>query len=173
MADPFTWIAAIGLVLGAYGTVQQGKAADDQAQFAAAVANRDAKLSEANAEVTNLQAGQREEQQRREAARRLGAIRGQIAQSGTGLGGSNADIYGQSARDAELDALNIRYAGLMESKGLLNQASAQRTNAQGLIMEGKQAKQAGYMRAGTQLVSGGSTLKFNKNPQTGFGPGVI
>ena len=151
-------IPVIGLVLAAYGTYQQGEASDAAAKSQSLLYERDSKLAEANAAVTLQQASANEEQQRRESRRRLGAMRGEIAQSGTGLMGSNADVYSASARDAELDALNIRYGGLMESKGLLNQSTASTFNARTSRMEGKAAKQGSMLRTGTSLLTGGSDI---------------
>ncbi len=158
MAAVTTIVAIAGLALAAGGAYQQGQAAD--------AAAKSQSLAEANAAVTLQQASANEESQRRDARRRLGAMRGEIAQSGTGLLGSNADVYSASARDAELDALNIRYGGLMESKGLLNQGTAATFNAGVSRMEGKAAKQAGTLRAGTTLITGGTDI-YNTYKKTG------
>ncbi len=169
MADPFTWVAIIGAAVGAYGTVQAGKAADAQAQSAQLQADQNAELSEANAAAANLQASAQEEQSRRESRRRLAAMRGAIAESGTGLNGSNADIYSQSARAAELDALNIRYGGLLESKGLMNQASGYRTSGQSALAEGRAARQGANLRAGTNLLTTGAGIYQNMNKPSSKG----
>lgn len=168
MAAVTTMVALAGLALAAYGTYQQGEAVEAQDKSSALFADYQAKQDEANAAVTNLQASANEESQRREARRRLGAMRGEIAQSGTGLLGSNADIYSQSARDAELDALNIRYGGLMESKGLLNQSDASRYNSAGYLAEARAGKQAANLRTGTMLLTGGANIynTYSKPPQT-------
>ncbi len=163
MADPFTWIAIIGAATSAYGVVQQGKAADAAAQSSQLALDQQADLAEANAAAVNLQASANEEQSRRESRRRLASLRGQIAESGTGLMGSNADIYSQSARAAELDALNTRYGGLMESKGLLNQASGYRTSGQTALAEGAAARQGSNLRAGASLISTGAGIYQNYN----------
>lgn len=140
--------------LSAYGAIMGGKAEAAQAQAQANAYTQQAQLDEANAKVRLQQADAQEEAVRRETRRRLGQLRGEIIQSGTGLGGSNAAIYQQSARDAELDALNVRYGGLMEARGLMNQASANRYNAAAAKAQGKAAKRAGYMRAGTSILTG-------------------
>lgn len=166
MAAVTTIVAIAGLALAAYGTYAAGEQADAAAESQALFNEQDAQLQEANAAVSLQQASANEESQRREARRRLGAMRGEIAQSGTGMLGSNADIYSQSARDAELDALNIRYGGLMESKGLLNQSAAAKSNAGQARAGGNAAKQAGYLRAGTTLITGGSDI-YNTYKKTG------
>lgn len=168
MAAVTTIVAIAGLALASYGAYAQGEAADAAAKSQSLLYERDAELAEANAAVTLQQASANEEAQRRDARRRLGAMRGEIAQSGTGLLGSNADVYSASARDAELDALNIRYGGLMESKGLLNQGTAAKFNSKTSLMEGKSAKQAGQLRAGTTLITGGTDI-YNTYRKTGTG----
>lgn len=103
-------------LMGAISQSNQFKAAAQADAYNAAV-NRQ------RADSARATAGQREEQQRRFMRIEGGERRAAIAQSGTGLGGSNADVDRQSEIFAELDALNIRYEGQTESVGFLNQAA--------------------------------------------------
>jgi hypothetical protein len=127
----------------AIGSIAQGNAAN-----AAAQSNADALTQQADAE--NRAAGAREEQQRRQARQFLGGQRASLAQAGIGLTGSAYDINRQSAVNAELDALNIRYEGQLAAKGLRDQATMQR-------FEGKQARTAGFLGAGAALLQGASS----------------
>ena len=108
-------VAVAGVAVTAYGQSQQMKASAKADQYNALVARQ-------RSTATLSAANQREEQQRRYARVMAGERRTAISQSGTGLGGSNADVDRQSEIMAELDALNIRYEGQNESVGLLNQA---------------------------------------------------
>jgi len=73
-----------------------------------------------------------------------------FAQSGGGFSGSAADVMKQSATNAELDSLMIRYESDLKATGLKNQAAGEE-------YAGKVAKQAGYYGAIGSVLSGGST----------------
>lgn len=145
-------IPFITLAVSALSAVGQGQQAQQQADYAALNADRDRQIAEANAEITAQQASAREEDVRRQARQMLGASRAAIAQSGTGLMGSNADVYSQQARDAEMDALNVRYSGNLERTGLLNQADTSRMSAANYKASGKAAAKTGYVKAGTAIL---------------------
>lgn len=112
-----------------------------------------------NAQMASEQANTAEEQQRR----KFGQIQGQavagIAQSGTGFDGSNLDILRQNAVSNELDALTIRYQGQNQAKGLMAQADQDAFGAGVARMNSSSARTAGYMNAGTSLLSAASQYK--------------
>jgi hypothetical protein len=149
-------IPFITLAVGALSAVGQAQTQEQAADVAALNADRDRQIAEANADITSAQANAREEDVRREARQKLGASRAAIAQSGTGLLGSNSDIYSQQARDAEMDALNVRYSGNLERTGLLNQGQTAAINSQTYKQTGKSAMKTGYVKAGTSLLQGAS-----------------
>lgn len=151
-------IPFITMAVSALSAVGQAQTQKQAADVAALNADRDRQIAEANADITSAQANAREEDVRREARQKLGASRAAIAQSGTGLLGSNSDIYSQQARDAEMDALNVRYSGNLERTGLLNQAAAAETNAKTYKAAGKAAMRTGYVKAGTALLQGGGGM---------------
>ena len=132
----------------------EAASAMQQGRQARATAEYNAKQQEVSADVARRQAAEREQMQRNETRKLLGKQRAAIAESGVGFGGSSQDIYLQSARDAELDALNLRYAGELGSRGLMGQAAAER-------MEGRaRARQAGYQAVGSVL--GGVAKAYEK-----------
>ena len=135
-------IAAVGTAVSAVGMVQQGQAAQ-----ASADANAEAMRMQADAE--NRAAGAREEAHRRETRQFLGTQRAALAQAGVGLNGSTYDVARQSAVNAELDALNIRYEGQLAARGLQGQAAMTQ-------FEGRQARTAANMGAGAALLQGAS-----------------
>lgn len=124
----------------ALGAIQQGKAAQS-------AANYNAQVMETNAANERSASNQREEAQRRQARMVLGQQRAAFAQSGTGLEGSAADVMQQSAADAELDALTMRYEGDMRASGLMAQAGMER-------YEGRQARKAGNAQALGSILGG-------------------
>lgn len=92
------------------------------------------KALEADARIVQDQGYRDEEAQRRAARRLLGSQAAAFAQAG---GGGDAGVMGQSAVEAELDALNIRYGSKLKAHGLRRAASD--VKRQGRYLAGAQA----------------------------------
>lgn len=144
----------------------EGKQAQRAAEFNAAT-------MEAEARIARQQGAAREEAQRRRAREFLGTQRAAAGQAGVGLGGSIGDVLEQSATEAELDALNIRYESNLQALGMENQAAITR-------WQGKEAKRAARARAVATVISGaaqygqGGGFNFGKSGSaggTGLTPG--
>lgn len=129
--------------LMAYGAIQQGKAQKKMHDYNAAQLRQ-------NAIIEQSQGNLREEAQRRKASQVAGQQAAAIAQSGGGMGGSAADIMRESAINAELDAMTIRYESELKSKGLKNQAAGEQ-------YAGEVARQAGYYNAIGSVLNTGAT----------------
>jgi len=121
-----------GVVRALSGGEQQAAAYTEQGQARAAQMEAQARANEYDAAVKRQRAdqqlalsGQREEALRRQARIESGRRRAAVAQSRAGSGSdtSNFDIDYESAIAAELDALNIRYEGQMQARGLLDAAN--------------------------------------------------
>lgn len=105
------WVGPIlGVVSAATGL--GGMFADKQAQAFSRAATAD--LAGSNAQQIGNQSAQRELQIRSQGGQVLGAQAAAIAESGTGMGGSNRMIQEQDAITVEMDALNTRYEGLLK-----------------------------------------------------------
>lgn len=123
----FVAAATIGsAVLGAVSSVNAGAAAKRAAAVAAA---QERKL-----------ARERERVSRRGSALLLGHQRAVTAAQGSTMEGSPLMVLEDTAAEAELEALHIREGG--------------EANAAALIKQGKAAQTAGYMDAGSTLLSG-------------------
>ena len=157
MADPITIMTVASTAMSAIGAIQQGEAAQAQAQAEANAARRNALIKEMQAGVERQQANIREEQQRRKARGLLGKQKAATAQAGIGFAGSALDVMEDSANKAELDALTIRYEGDLRSRGLLADAESDRYSAEVAIVKGKNAKKAAYISAGASILSGAAT----------------
>lgn len=142
--------------MGALGSIQQGNAQAANYQAQAAAERRNADIDRLNAQATAQQAAQAEDAQRRKARQIGGMQRAALAQNATGDGGTNALVIQQSATDAEMDALNMRYEGEMRRRGLLNDAAGKDYNARILKKNASQARTAGFIGAGTSLLKGGA-----------------
>lgn len=124
----------------AIGAIQQGSAAK-------AAGDYNASMLEQSAAVERQQTAAREDAKRRETRMVLGSQRAAFAQSGGGLGGSAADVMQQSAINAELDALTLRYEGDLRARGMQADATSER-------FAGKQAQRQGYFSAAGSILSG-------------------
>lgn len=143
-------LSTLATGFGVASALQSGRSAQKAAEYNAAVARQ-------QAETTRAIYGEKEQQQRREAAFIVGKQRAAGAQAGLGLGGSFADVADQSGVMAELDALNIRYTGEMEAKGLLSKAGL-------YSMEGSTARSGSYLRAATTALSGYADYSRGRSP---------
>lgn len=121
-------LGAVGTAVSVVGALSQGKAESSAAQF--------------NADAARRESESRENAQRAQAQRQLGAIRAGVSKSGATMEGTPLAVLSESAANAEIDALNTRYSGQREAA--LYEA------------RGRNARTAGYMRAGTSLLTGAS-----------------
>jgi hypothetical protein len=156
--DPVTALMVASSAMQAVGQIQQGKAAEQQAEYDAAVSRRNAKVMEMQAAVEGQQAARAEEKQRRAGRKVMGEQAAGLALSGVGFSGTALDLTEESARNIEMDALNIRYEGQLKAQGLMADAESQRYKAEGQIFAGKQAKAASKIGAASALLSGGAGI---------------
>lgn len=157
MADPVTIgiLLAASTAVSAAGAISAGAAASAQANAQNEAQKYNAIMKEQNAVLARQQAGEREQQQRRQARQVLGQQQAALAQSGVGVGfGSALDIEEQSAIRAEFDALNIAYEGELQAQGLLAAAQQDLFYGQMALARGKSERTASYMSAGASILSG-------------------
>ncbi len=156
--------------MAAAGAMQQAQTQAYNAKAQANALDYQATVDRNNAEAATQASNAREEQQRRGFRQLEGQARAGIAQSGTGFEGSNADILKQNAVLSELDALTIRYEGENKAKGLMAQSQLDQYNAQTSRENAGRYMTAGYLNAGSQLLSGASKYTYYKG--TGKMPGM-
>lgn len=156
--------AAVAAFFAEYGATIAAVTAAASATVAGVNANRSAKaasqadaynalVAKQKAQSSLEGANQREEAMRRHARLVSGERRAAIAQSGAGLGGSNADIDRQSEIMAELDSLNIRYEGATQKTGLLNQSNLDAVSAVNNKNRGRAEQNMGFLNAATGLLT--------------------
>lgn len=120
-------------------------------------AHTNADIARQKGKIAADQANVNEDAQRRRAQLILGQQRAAAAESGSDLStGTNADLAAQSATNAELDALNIRYQGKL---GILS------NNEQAGLddMRADDASNAQYLNAASSALSGyGSYVKSQR-----------
>lgn len=161
-------VASAGVAAaGAYSQSQSQQASfeaqGNAAKYNAAIANNNSIVAGYNARSAGEQSNAREEAQRRAFNAMQGQANAGVAQSGTGFGGTNADVLKQNAINNELDALNIRYEGQQTQAGLVNTANNYKAQGQLDLYSGSVANMnkgsaatAGYFNMGSALLSGAS-----------------
>jgi len=133
-------------VAGAAGSIQQGFAAREMAEY-------NARAAEANAQAARQQAALDEAMSRKKSSLAIGAIRARAAANAGDIGGSALDILADSAEQAELEALVLRYGGEVKARAAESEARLQRLRGRNAVMEG-------FTGAGTALLKAGE--KFQK-----------
>jgi len=141
MADPVTWVYIIGTVVAAGGAIYSANAQQNESRYNRQVAER-------NATIVQQQAAVSEAAARRDARRAIGKAEAGYGASGVvGSEGSPLEVLQDSATEAELDALTIRYNGELGAMGYRDDATMAR-------MRGSNAQTEGYFRAGSAILSG-------------------
>jgi hypothetical protein len=138
---------AASAALSAAGAVAQGNAAKSAANFNAAVARQNADIARTNAEADS-------EKQERQGRLLAGRQRAAAGASGTTPEGSPLEVMADSALESELDALTTRYRGELQARSYGQDATLQG-------MRGDAAQTAGYIGAGTALLTGAKGLDWD------------
>jgi hypothetical protein len=154
--DPVTWAYAASAVVGAIGAVESANASAASSRAQAAAAQTNATIAKQNAHNTLLATDANEEADRRKSAYTLSQQRNSLLSAGIGAEGSAADVYAQSAGNAELDALNIRYQGTQQANNYANQSVMYSAQADAANQSASNAEDAGTIGAATSLLSGGA-----------------
>lgn len=136
------------------GAISQANTNADNYESQAGINEYNAAVSRNQSAAALSESAAAQAAQRRRARELLGEQRAGVAQSGTGFGGTNADLLERSQTLAELDALNLAYEGDMKSKGYLQQAEIETMNAATNRRNAGTARTAGYLGAGRALLSG-------------------
>ena len=137
------FMAALPLIFSAAGAATQGVAQANASAYNSAVYGYEAKTAA-------TQGYEAEATQRRQNAAVIGREISGAGQAGAGYGGSAGRSIGQSAMNAELDALNIRYKAGLQKWAYSNQSS-------NLAQEGSTAMNSSVFRAGAALLKGYSS----------------
>lgn len=133
--------------VAAFSAIQQGNAAKQAADYNATISMQNAGIarSDAQAQATQIE---------RENLLRLGSIRAAQGKAGGAAGaGSILDVLGDVAAQGELDKQFALYEGEQRARGYTNTANLD-------TFSGKQARTAGYMKAGTELLSGAAKAYY-------------
>lgn len=138
-------IATAGL--GVASSIAKGIATQNQMEAQANALEANAEILQRNAAQKRLETSLNEDTQRRKNKLALAKSRAAMAEAGISEGGTAIGVIGQSAADAEQDALNLRYQGESEAVNYLNNAKIMNANAENY-------REAGQNAFTTGLISG-------------------
>lgn len=142
-------MVAVAATVAAAAISAVGAVRSAQAQSAAADYN--SKVASLNAQAATQQGEAAAEAQQRDSQRRIGTALASYGASGVETDtGSPADVLSQSARDATLDNLTIKYNAKMRAMGYQMQSSLDSANA-------SNSASAGVLSGTAALLSGGSS----------------
>lgn len=153
-------VAAVGAGVAAYGQMEQGKAAKQAAHFNALQAQDNAKIAIQNAGIEREGARAQAEQQDRLTYQRLGAIRAAVGATGTTTEGNALDVLGDAAAQSEYQRQDILYRGELAARSRVNEARGFGNTAILDTFSGNAAERAGYLRAGSELLSGAGRASY-------------
>lgn len=142
-------VAVAGAATTAYSQYQQGQQQQDVAKY-------QAKLQTNQAQAVTNQAQTAEDTIREQDRRVMAQQRAIVGGEGLSTEGSPLMILMDSAEQAQLEQARVRYGGSLQAAGFQNQA---KLTAYG----GAQYAQAGYVGAGSTLLTGASNALANYN----------
>lgn len=156
------YLAIASAVAGAGAAIYEGNTQAAAAKSQANAEEFNAQVDANRAKTANEQAGAAEEAKRRENRRLAGAQRAAVAESGIGFDGTSAGVLEQSAVAAEIDALNIRYKGTLESQGFLSDSRLAQQQAKVSRVNAGRAKTGGYVKAASAVLSSYGSYQSGK-----------
>lgn len=133
-------LIAGGAVLAGAGAIYGGYKQKQALEY-------NAKLAEQSAEQAKVKAAYDEAAHRENVAKFISSQRAEYGKSGVEMSGSPLLVIKDTIAKSELDALAIRYGGEIEARQL-------RSKGAGLRAEGQTARTAGYLGAGSSLLTG-------------------
>ncbi|MDY7802819.1 hypothetical protein U0E23_10105 [Burkholderia stagnalis] len=150
--------SALSLVsagVSAAGALASGLSQAAAQRQQAAIMDRNAALADQQAQQVYAQGVNREEAQRGQAGQQLGMQRAAAAESGFNPNtGSALDTQVQSVRNAELDALQLRYQGVLQGNTLRDQAEQDRFSARTARTNARNSTIGAGISAASSLLGG-------------------
>lgn len=149
--------------MSAVSAISQGQAQAAQARSAQDTVNYNATVNEQNAQTALQAANANEEAQRRKSAQDMGRVRAGVIENLGAESGSATDLTEDSAMNAELDALNIRYGGQTQARAYKTGAALDRQQAEQAGINANNALTSGYLTAGASALSSYGRYSGYKN----------
>lgn len=145
-ADPISLAMLAATAVSAVGSIKGGNAEYKAGMYEAAADEENARFSELDGAYEESKIRREERQTSGDAIAAMGAGGG--VQLGTG---SALELLRENAYNSEFDALSARYTAATQARNYRLDAVRQRAGA-------RQARTAGFMRAGAQILQGASQM---------------
>lgn len=140
-----------GTLVSAGGAIMQGQQAN-------AAAQAQARAQEQQAEADRRSSAFEQEREFKKQQLQLSNARAQVGASGVGFAGSPTAVIAANAAQGQLDLSAIQYGSQLRQNALTTQADLTR-------MEGRAARTASFINAGSAIIGGASrAVKLNQNP---------
>lgn len=139
-------------VMGAAGKMMEGGAAESASESKSNALNAGAAAQQRKASEERALSQRRAEDQQAETQRLMSKQRAVSAASGGGTGGSAAVIEAETAGEGHFKSELDLWQGEERGKGLDFQAEIDRAAAKDSRRQGKAARQASYLAAGSQIL---------------------
>ena len=152
-------LSAVSTIVGVKGQMDQGKAANNQAQYNAGISRKNAVAAEYAAKDAILR-GQRDELTTRLEYKQIkGKQRAAFAANGVVVDeGSALDVVLDTVAIGEFDALTVRSNAAKEAFNYREQGEEFSSQAWMQTVAGKDAKRAGYMGAAGSFLGGAASV---------------
>lgn len=151
-------LEAIGIALSVAGSLASGAMAQANAEAQARAYEQQAR---ADSQASAYEQAREKHKQDLLAAQ----ARAQVGASGVGFQGSPTEVLVANAREGQMDLQAIQYGSQIRQNNLRDQAAISR-------FQGKQAKAAGFINAGSNVISGLSGL-YDPSRASRFGGSVF
>lgn len=151
-----TFLPIISTGLSVIGAIQEGRQAQQVAQYNAAVAQRQAQEARQRTAINVQSARVETAAKRREALRRLGTAQAQFGAAGLTLAGTPTDVLANMAGELELDARLTAFQGDIARFEGATQTQRFQSEGELSLLEGRQARQKSLLTAGGTLVKAAS-----------------
>lgn len=155
-----------GTVSSAVGAIQQGQASRRNANYQAQISMMNADISKKNAAFERMLGEEKSERQQMKARQAVGAMIASQGANGLDVNsGSNLDVRESATSAAKLDTETIKNDSARLAWGYESQAGQDVAQANLYRMEGRSSALAGFINAGSSLLSGSSqiTNQYSRN----------
>ncbi|MFZ2937653.1 MAG: hypothetical protein WA066_02990 [Candidatus Omnitrophota bacterium] len=153
-----SWVAVGAIVIGTgltvYSMYSQGRAQQYMSNYNAMIARQNAELMTEQMKIATKEKEIAAERHQRGVGKVIASQKALWAKAGVDMAGTPLVAEAQTLTEAELDALAIRYAGTVEQSQMLDIQSGLKQQETLERMRGSAYAKAGYLGAGSSLLTG-------------------
>lgn len=150
-------LAVAATAVSAIGAVEGGVASKNAADYQSAVASNNSTIAQQNATYAMESGEAQAANQSRKGAAQVGKMKTSIAANGVDVNsGSAVDVVAGQRETNQLDTETVLNNSELQAYGYRTQATNFQAQSQLDTMQGEQAEEAGYLKAGGDILSGAS-----------------